>query len=104
MWRFLSSPFYRLSGLRLSSTLANISDFPLRPVLGALACVRHLCLKRPSRRVGFWTPTTRSCLRSWHLESAVVDSPFSRAGRHANPVASRAAHPSSGSQRARLHD
>src|SRR5262245_18615249 len=27
MWRFLSSPFYRLSGLPLSSALANISAF-----------------------------------------------------------------------------
>jgi hypothetical protein len=27
MWRFLSSPFYHLSGLPLSSTLANISAF-----------------------------------------------------------------------------
>jgi hypothetical protein len=104
MWRFLSSPFYRLSGLPLSSTLSNIADFPLRPVLGALECVRHLCLKRPSIRVGFWTPTTRSCMRSWHLESAVMDSPFSRSVRNANPVSSRAAHPSSVSQHDRLHD
>jgi hypothetical protein len=104
MWRFLSSPFYRLSGLPLSSTLSNISDFPLRPVLGALECVRHLCLKRPSIRVGFWTPTTRSCRRSWHLESAVMDSPFSRSVRHAHPVSSRAAHPSAVSQHDRLHD
>ena len=27
MWRFLSSPFYRLPGLRLSFSHANISDF-----------------------------------------------------------------------------
>jgi hypothetical protein len=58
MWRFLSSPFYRLPGLRLSFSLVNISDLPLRPVLGALECVRRLCLKRPSIRVGLWTPTT----------------------------------------------
>jgi len=32
-------------------------------------------------------------MRLWHLESAVVDSPFSRSGRNANPVSSRAAHP-----------
>jgi hypothetical protein len=31
---------------------------PLRPVLGALECVRRLCLKRPAIRVGLWTPTT----------------------------------------------
>src|SRR5215475_1935798 len=74
----------------------------LRLVLRALECVGHPCLQRPSIRVGLWTPTTRSCMRLWHLESAVVDSPFSRSVRNVNPVSSRAAHPHPISQRDRL--
>jgi hypothetical protein len=103
MWRFLSSPFCRLPGWMLSSSLENLSDFAAATCARALECVRRLCLKRPSIRVGLCTPTTRFCMRSWHLESAVVDSPFSRSVRDAYPVSSRAAHPSPVSQRYRLY-
>jgi hypothetical protein len=41
-------------------------------------------------------------MRFWHLESARVDSPFSRSVRDANPVSSRAAHAGSVSQHSRF--
>jgi hypothetical protein len=101
-YRWTSEVF--LPGLMSSSSLWNISDFVgLRPGRGALECGRQLCLKRPSIRVGLRIPITRSYMRSWHLESAVVDSPFSRSVRNAHPVSSRAAHPSPVSQHNRLH-
>ena len=42
MWRFLSSPFYRLPGLWLSFSLANISDF------AAATCARGARMREAS--------------------------------------------------------
>jgi hypothetical protein len=60
----------------------------------ALACVRRLRLKPPALRVGLWPPNTSSGMRLWRLERAVVGRPCSSSVRTANPVSSRAAHPS----------
>ena len=49
MWRFLSSPFYRLSGLPLSSALANIS-----------ACVAATSARGARMRGASLPPTTCS--------------------------------------------
>lgn len=42
MWRFLSSPFYRLPGLRLSCSRANISAF------AAATCARGAYMREAS--------------------------------------------------------
>jgi hypothetical protein len=46
----------RVCGCPFPAPISQAS--PLRPVRGALACVRRLCRKRPAIRVGLWTPTT----------------------------------------------
>jgi hypothetical protein len=50
MWRFLSSPFYRLPGLRLSFSRANISD------VAAAICARGARMREASRPQTTFSP------------------------------------------------
>jgi hypothetical protein len=89
MWRFLSSPFYRLSDLRWSCSLANISDFV------AATCARGARMRAaslphtpfsPCRPLGHRPPDPACAYGTWRAPGWTAPSHDRSATRTLSPL------------------